>query len=342
MSQGPTRLRRERELSSSRRAGAWSRRNARELQYHFVRVHWPVFGVLALVFAATAPLYLLFPEPARYLGLGAWIASYFWGAAMLITEGSGSSSFSVGEAGERWTSDELSPLKKRGWLLVNRVVLRPWDIDHVLLGPAGVVVVETKSTATDWTDRWHRERIAAAAEQVRDNARDIRLMLRPDIKEAPVHAVVALWPSPPDDGIEAIDGVSVVPGGKLRSWIDALPQERLEDEAATRAWERLANHLEKRDAHDLQRDGPAPRSVGRFVGDMVQLPIGVLVGATVAAQLVGWPGWPLMLAPATVIAAAAYASTRLAGVRRLAAGVLVGLAAVTAIMMIAIAASALG
>lgn len=54
--------------------------------------------------------------------------------------------WAAGAAGERRTAAALAGLEREGWVVLHDV--RPpgkrWNLDHVLVGPAGVVVVETK------------------------------------------------------------------------------------------------------------------------------------------------------------------------------------------------------
>lgn len=55
----------------------------------------------------------------------------------------------MGELAEQWTAQELRPLSKHGWRLVN-FALSYGDQDHVLVGPGGVVLLETKWNGTPW------------------------------------------------------------------------------------------------------------------------------------------------------------------------------------------------
>ena len=59
--------------------------------------------------------------------------------------------WAAGAAGERATARALAGVEREGWEVLADVRLpgRAWNLDHVLLGPAGVVVVETKQ----WRDR---------------------------------------------------------------------------------------------------------------------------------------------------------------------------------------------
>lgn len=61
---------------------------------------------------------------------------------------SGTAPLMMGELAEQWTAQELRPLTKHGWRLVNHFGLGYGGQDHVLVGPGGVVLLETKSSAT--------------------------------------------------------------------------------------------------------------------------------------------------------------------------------------------------
>lgn len=51
----------------------------------------------------------------------------------------------LGAEGERRTAKALRPLTRRGWTLVNDVQTERGNIDHILVGPAGVFLLETKN-----------------------------------------------------------------------------------------------------------------------------------------------------------------------------------------------------
>ena len=84
---------------------------------------------------------------------GSLVALYNW-----CLMASGASGATLGEAGEEWTSNELRRLRRHGWKFVNGLQFRVGDIDHVAVGPDGVVVIESKWTsmgvdldrASDW------------------------------------------------------------------------------------------------------------------------------------------------------------------------------------------------
>jgi len=67
----------------------------------------------------------------------------------------------TGADGERRTARALRPLLHEGWVVLNDIPRRFGNIDHVLIGPPGVFLLETKnlsgsvSVANDMVDvRW--------------------------------------------------------------------------------------------------------------------------------------------------------------------------------------------
>ena len=63
-----------------------------------------------------------------------------------------------GAAGEELVGEALDGLRERGWFALHDVQLDHGNIDHVLVGPAGIFTIETKS---------HRGRLRAGAIDVR-------------------------------------------------------------------------------------------------------------------------------------------------------------------------------
>lgn len=91
----------------------------------------------------------------------------------------------MGETAEQWTASDLRLLDRRGWKVAHGVRLgRRGDIDHVALGPGGLLVVESKWRSEGWNDRYVTEVVERAVDQVRHGAKEVRLMLPPPISSA--------------------------------------------------------------------------------------------------------------------------------------------------------------
>src|SRR4051812_48355601 len=93
----------------------------------------------------------------------------------LVLALSGPMARGMGATAETWTAAELRRLRRHGWRMINGLVLPGRDVDHLLVGPTGVIVVETKWSSTDWHLTPADENVLAAVEQVGANARSLRL-----------------------------------------------------------------------------------------------------------------------------------------------------------------------
>lgn len=259
------------QLSSDARAGRWARNEARRRQWAFVRTRWQLLsGFIASTAAVIALLLVLIEQP--------FLAGFAFGAvgvgtaaalAWLVTQATGTAQMTMGADAEQWTASELRPLRRHGWRLLNHVALRRADIDHVLVGPGGLVIVETKWSGRGWSED-NQERLRAAVESTRDSARLIALWQ--PVRSMGVRAVepaIFLWGGP--HGVrphlpQHRDGVALVVGPEAaRTWRrELLAREPvLDDEEVEELWGRLEQHMRRRDAHDERRT-PSPPSVFRL------------------------------------------------------------------------------
>ena len=171
---------------------------------------------------------------------------------------SGAGPAAVGQMAEQWTAYELRRLKRRGWRLINHVHFRLWDIDHVLLGPGGVVVVETKFSSDGWAPSRYTDRVISdAVERVQRNANDIGLVLgKASLPSHLVSPVVVLWGRSDIYRVDCREGVvRVISGHLLRDWLRSVPDTGLEDLTASNLYDKLAGLVQQRDQHDLAANG---------------------------------------------------------------------------------------
>ena len=122
------------------RTGEWPRGKAEQLRYEYLHRAWGVLLAEGAVFLALTPLA---PNWLREFIVGGWVVFVGWLLWHQVVVESGSSTRDMGALAEQWTSNELRLLRDRGWRVINHVVLRHWDIDHVAVGPGGVLVVQT-------------------------------------------------------------------------------------------------------------------------------------------------------------------------------------------------------
>ena len=130
--------RRRRTLASDARAGSWARERVRTAQREYLREHWLLFGsfvagvwMVAVLCGPTMPNAFM---NGLVVGAGLVAAPVaVWVLAMQVT---GSAPVMMGDQAEQWTAQELRPVTRRDWLLVNHLVLGPDDNSPVPWAPA--------------------------------------------------------------------------------------------------------------------------------------------------------------------------------------------------------------
>ena len=134
-----------------------------------------------------------------------------------------------GAAGERRTARMLDPLERQGWAVLHDLAVpgSRANIDHLVIGPGGVFVIDSKHyrgrLQLDPTGRlWHgRFPLDTALRVVSLEADQAALVLTdPDVVVVPVvavHGAQVPW------GKVVMDGVPVVPARRLPSMLRELP-----------------------------------------------------------------------------------------------------------------------
>lgn len=278
-----------RRLSSDRRAGRYARSKALRRQEQFIRRTWPLLLVLFFIPDLLLPALWLIRPGYRGLLIGLIVPMGLWLVAGVIIIFSGTASLWMGRLGEVWTASELRRSKRYGWRFVNDVFLTS-QIDHVAIGPAGVLVIDTKWSADPWrlddsTD-WRRRK---AIEGVRDQAGHVRSLMRNRHSEAPVQPVVVLWGFSGDTEIgtwHQEGEVCLVAGGSFRSWLHSLPDHAYERAAAQAGWAAIISHIDPRDRFVEAREGPVPRTIVELYWLVAKPILIVLVALYTAASMV--------------------------------------------------------
>lgn len=333
---------RRRQLAGDGRAGVYARGIARRRQHAFMRENWLGFAVTGVVSLAVllAAAYFVPSDFGRGMLVGGGlvaVASALWNWTV---QASGTAPSMMGELGEQWTARELRKLRRHGWRVINHVTLKTRDIDHVLIGPGGVIAVETKWTAKPWTWDPIDQRIVEAARIARAHAHDLGLWR--ELKRlcvGDVSSVTFLW----GDGARGIapgaelDGTSIVTGRTVDQWRSGLDRDRLTPAQVEAAWQAVDAQCRLRDPLEAET-APVPLSLSewlaRVVFALVAACAGFLAVTTVAGTGLTWilslTWWVLMLAVGVAV-------SRIAAVRYLglawAGGVItVGLAAAVALL----------
>lgn len=179
------------------------------------------------------------------------LATFAW----IVFLASGSYRHSTGKTGEEATAGvvDTGRRRRRGWRVVHGIYfVGHGDVDHVLIGPGGVFVIESK-----WTSRrcsidggavhglMGREPVA----QAREGAQKIERLLRhgPLGLDVEVRPVVVLWGPGRirfDQGRETVDGVLVCDGPRDEQWLPDLDATFLDQGTIDDIGAALAGQLE--------------------------------------------------------------------------------------------------
>jgi len=274
-----------RRLTSDRRVGRYARSKALRRQEQLIRRGWPYLLAVVLLPDLLLPAAWLLRPAYRGLVIGLIVPVGPWLAAGVVVIFSGSASLWMGRLGEVWTADELRRARRSGWDFVNDVFLTS-QIDHIAIGPAGVLVIDTKWSADPWPlDDASDSRRRNAVAGVKDQASHVRSLMRNRHSDAPVMPVVIQWGPPGSTEIgtwHLEDEVSLVTGSSFRSWLKSLPAANFDPEAAREGWEAVVGHIGGRERYVEAKEGPAPRTIGQLYW-LVAKPILIVFVALYAA-----------------------------------------------------------
>jgi hypothetical protein len=159
-----------------------------------------------------------------------------------------------GGTAEVWTGTETRKWKRRAWKLVHAVPFQGYDVDHVAIGPSGVLAIETKYGDTPWTNnKIGAALFARSLDQAHKSAMNIRSLLRSEGLVVEVRPVLVVWGAAGKDlPLGEVDGVLVLPSGKRKEWIDELPStgSDLTEPQILQAITALDHFIERRDMHE--------------------------------------------------------------------------------------------
>lgn len=272
-----------RHLGSRERVGRYARKVAWDQVKSFVQPNWKSLMVpLFLPVGSALLLSLRMKGIKRWIFVGAMGASGPWIVAILIILFTGVGNTLMGIEGENFTAEVLRKFQPYGWILVNGIkIKRKADIDHVLVGPAGLLVIESKWSHNRWPSDTQDQTFMAgvlkrAVSQALRNRDDIEWRFGKDLRGATVRAVCVLWSSEysADDQLWfEYQGVLVVRGSALDAWLKSLSEVSLDQSGVERVLKVIEHQALSRDAYDLTQSGPHTRTIRRFILDSVVAPI---------------------------------------------------------------------
>lgn len=223
------------------RPGEHARQELRLAWRRTARQNLSTLLVASVVSIAYVAFLFLMPMPLwmQTFTLGIFMTAMLCATAWVLHLSTGTHSRYLGKIGEEMTAEAVLNRRRRwrGWRLVNGLYFRGHgDVDHVLVGPGGIFVLESKWTSVPW--RVESDGLVGPGDrdpllQARDGAHKIEGLLRygPERFDVIVHPVVMLWgPGAPSltHGWIEVDGVLVAEGRSRRKWLRQLNRSSLE------------------------------------------------------------------------------------------------------------------
>jgi Nuclease-related domain len=204
----------------------YRRRRALELAAWRRRLPWRAATVL---FAGMAAGLLGTQGAPRLAGLLALAAATALGWQLRFRVSSETRAWRRGAASERRTARLLAPLERRGWAVLHDLAIpgSQANIDHLVIGPGGVVVIDTKQYRgrlhlDSYGMLWHgRHLLVSTLRKARWAADQADELL--GIASVEVTAIMAVHGATVPWGPLQADGVAVVPARRLPDLLVALP-----------------------------------------------------------------------------------------------------------------------
>jgi hypothetical protein len=252
-----------------RKAGERLSRQARELRAERRQlIGWRYIPAVAIycLFSGLLIVYLVWASEPE----AAWMFAGFAGGASLLLLYIATDTVSVNRIesaaiAESNTSSEVRKLHRKGWRVIDNLPFDKFDVDHIAIGPGGVVVLETKWTSDGLTDAKGRlnQYGEKAVRQVADNVPRINAVLRQFGSSAEVgHSCVVSWGTRSRGGPIASPrpGVSALDGDELGAFLRGLDTVLSPAEVDT-AFEALNHYLGVRLEHIAGNSEPKKAGV---------------------------------------------------------------------------------
>ena len=277
--------RRQRLLGADSRTGRFARNEGWGRIGTFVKRWWALivaFPIICVV--AVIPLALMTSGWIRGSVITGAFVSGIWIDVLAAVIWTGAGNQFMGATAEAWTAQELRRLRSSGWLLINGVLRDRWgDIDHVLVGPGGVLVVETKWSAHSWPianyeSGYMSGSLKTAANQAHAARKEVANELSSIAPGVPVISATVLWSSSPSDGVEwntwRDKHTAIVQGSQFRRWLgECLPRDGVSPKDVQRVWSELAQKVESQDSSRAALGDTPPPTIWGLVLEWAVKPL---------------------------------------------------------------------
>lgn len=289
-------------LSNTARSGRYARGQVWRRHKELLRkIGWHLAaGAVLLIALCITSAYFLEDEQRGFVlgaGLVAILGSFEWCVFMW----SGSASSLSGAMAESNTATDLNRLKKRGWQVVHGLKLRVQsDIDHIAIGPGGVLVVETKWSAEPWPPNrevktFMSSRLQDAIAQTERAVTHVKGTFGASTKRPGVTKGVLVLSSPSTDEAwppYVVGQTVVLRAGVLDEWLPTLADDALtHGEIAV-----LAGAIAAKDAQLAHKEAELgtripPTLHQLFHRWLVAFPMTAALGFLAIAMLASWKFW---------------------------------------------------
>jgi hypothetical protein len=187
---------------------------------------WRLVGILAAGISAGLLAAQVIPRLAGVAGLLV-VAGLGWWLRLRVSPDT--SAWRRGAAGERRTARLLDRLERHGWVVLHDLAVpgSPANIDHLAIGPGGVVAIDSKQYrgrlqldphGVLWHDHYPLVSALRAARWEADQADQVL-----GVADVDVAAVVAVHGTSVPWGLLQADGVTIVPAQRVPDLLQALP-----------------------------------------------------------------------------------------------------------------------
>jgi hypothetical protein len=201
-------------------------RRATELAVWTQSLPWRIAAVLAVGLAAWLLANQIVPHLAALVGVTV-AAGLAWRLRFRVSPAT--VAWRRGAAGERRTARLLARLERHGWAVLHDLAIpgSSANIDHLVIGPGGVVVIDTKQYRGRLQQDhdgllWHgRHLLLATLRKVRwaaDQADEVV-----GVADVQIGAIMAVHGAKVPSGRLAADGVIVAPARRVPDLLQALP-----------------------------------------------------------------------------------------------------------------------
>jgi hypothetical protein len=257
------------DIAMAKRAGQRSLEAARQHRAANLRANRTLIVKISVAFVASMAAVLAalstFANPnVIWFGAGMTFAGVCWLVAETL-RGHEYRRLRDAAYGEEFTSSALAKMGSAGWTHIDCVEFDCFDIDHVAVGPGGVVAIETKWTNVAWREAdgslTHRH-ARLAVQQASRNALKIKQLLRGNAHiDIEVAAVLIIWGEGRPALTEPIvdeTGVVVLTQPHLASYLQSLPPTTNAD-AINAISTALQTFVNNRDAYNAKQRTTAAR-----------------------------------------------------------------------------------